>query len=183
VRFLRREGQSLCPSSGSRYAAGELVCRPLDEGFLGGERAINRRQIEDYFFVGYFPYAVAADAAALIAFVSIGLFSHGKGLSLSGYAHDALPVLGGWFAAALLFGLYRRPSAQTLVRTWLVGVTAAIAIRALVLFRLDRDDAVFLLVALCFTFIFVLGARAVLAAVSVRASWRSTTRSAASRSK
>src|SRR5262249_35026948 len=51
-----------------------------------------------------------ADALGILTFATVGLLSHDHALSLSGYARDALPVLGGWFAAALVFGAYRSPS-------------------------------------------------------------------------
>jgi hypothetical protein len=129
----------------------------------------------EYFVGEHFSYVWAADALALVAFVTVGLASHGKGLSATGYARDALPLLGGWFAAAALFRLYSRPSGRALAATWLAGITAGVLVRSLVLFRIDRDDAVFLPVALCFTLLFVLGFRLLVA--SVRAPWRSTTRS------
>ncbi len=101
--------------------------------------------------------AVAADALALVAFVTVGLFNHHGGLSAAGYARDALPILGCWFAAALAFGLYRRPALRTLLATWLAGVTAGVLVRALVVGHLD---GVFLVVALCFTLLFVVAFRA-----------------------
>lgn len=144
------------------------------------DREVTRGQKKrDYLFSEHFGYLWATDALALVAFVTVGLASHGKGLSATGYARDALPLLGGWFAAAGAFKLYRRPSLAALLSTWLAGVTAGVLVRSLVLLRLDRDDAVFLPVALCFTLLFVVGIRILLA--SVRASWPSTTRSEASR--
>ena len=78
-----------------------------------------------------------------------------------GYARDALPVLGGWFAAALVFGAYRNPSTRTLLLTWIVGVPLGILIRALALGRdPDGDQAVFLGISLAFTLLFVLAWRA-----------------------
>ena len=52
--------------------------------------------------------AAACDAAALVLFAVIGLLSHRGGVSGHGLARDALPLLGGWFAAAafaVLLGL------------------------------------------------------------------------------
>ena len=86
-----------------------------------------------------------ADALGILTFATVGLLSHDHALSLTGYARDALPVLGGWFAAALVFGAYRNPSTRTLLLTWIVGVPLGILIRALALGRdLDGDQAVFL---------------------------------------
>jgi hypothetical protein len=113
---------------------------------------------------------VVADAVAIVAFATVGLLSHDHALSATGYARDALPVLGGWYAAALVFGAYRRPSRRTLLATWAAGVTAGILARALVLGReLDGGQAVFLGIALAFTLLFVLAARSALRLVPGRA--------------
>jgi Protein of unknown function (DUF3054) len=103
----------------------------------------------------------AADALGIVAFATLGLFLHDEALSPVGYARDALPVLAGWYAAALAFGAYRRPSWRTLLATWIVGVPAGVLARALVLGRdLDGDQAVFLGITLAFTLLFVVAARA-----------------------
>jgi len=104
--------------------------------------------------------AVASDLVALVAFVTVGLLNHHGGVSATGYARDLLPIGACWFLAAGAFDLYRRPRWSALVETWLTGVTVGILVRALVLWRLDSDDAVFLGVALCFTLLFVLAFRA-----------------------
>jgi hypothetical protein len=102
-----------------------------------------------------------ADALGILAFATVGLLSHDHALSLAGYARDALPVLGGWYAAALVFGGYRTPSARTLLLTWIVGVPLGLLVRALVLGRdLDGGQAVFLGITLAFTLLFVLAFRA-----------------------
>jgi hypothetical protein len=89
------------------------------------------------------------DAAAILVFVTIGLLSHHGDLTLRGYARDALPFLGCWFGAALVFRLYTRPGRWRLVATWAVGVPAAVLVRALVLGRgLGGKEAAFLLVSL-----------------------------------
>jgi hypothetical protein len=104
--------------------------------------------------------AVAADVLALVAFVTVGLWNHKGGLSATGYARDLLPIAGCWLLAAGAFDLYKRPTVRALLLTWLTGVTAGVAIRQLVLWELKGDDAVFLVVALCFTLLFVLVFRA-----------------------
>jgi hypothetical protein len=105
-----------------------------------------------------------ADAVALLVFVTVGLLSHHGGVSLAGYARDALPFLGCWFAAAAIFGLYRHPTRGALLKTWAVGITAGVLVRQLVVWSLHWDDLVFLVVALTFTLVFVLLARAFLVA-------------------
>lgn len=104
--------------------------------------------------------AAAADVVAIVVFVTIGLASHGKTLSTSGYARDALPLLGCWFAAALVFGLYRRPALRALLATWLAGIAAGVGVRALVVSDASSEQLTFLGVALAFTLLFVLAARA-----------------------
>jgi hypothetical protein len=112
--------------------------------------------------------AVTADMLALIAFVTVGLFNHHGGVSAAGYARDILPIAGCWLVAAGAFDLYKRPRWRALLSTWLVGVTAGVLVRALVRWRLDGGDAVFLPVALCFSLLFVLGFRAVVSFAAPR---------------
>lgn len=111
------------------------------------------------------PRALAlSDAAALVLFSVFGLLSHHGGISAAGLARDALPLLAGWFAAALLFGTYRRRSLRALLLAWAVGVPLGVALRALVLGRaLEGREATFLGVALAFTLVFVLVLRVALA--------------------
>jgi len=105
--------------------------------------------------------AVATDMLALFAFVTVGLFNHDGGVSATGCARDILPIAGCWLLAAGAFDLYKRPRPRALLATWLVGVTAGVLVRALVRWRFDGGDAVFLPVALCFSLLFVLAFRAV----------------------
>jgi hypothetical protein len=110
-----------------------------------------------------------ADALGILAFATVGLLSHDHALSVSGYARDALPVLVGWFAAALVFGAYRNPSTRTLLATWIVGVPLGILGRALVFGRdLDGGQAVFVGIALAFTLLFVLAFRSMLGLLARR---------------
>ena len=104
---------------------------------------------------------ILTDAIALVVFVTVGLLSHHGGVSAAGYARDALPLLACWFAAAAAFRLYSHPSRGALLRTWAVGVTAGVAVRQLVVWSLAGKDAVFLVVALTFTLLFVLLGRGV----------------------
>ena len=112
--------------------------------------------------------AVVADVLALFAFVTVGLINHHGGLSATGYARDIIPIAGCWLLAAGAFDLYKRPRRRALLATWLVGVTAGVLLRALVRWRLDGGDAVFLPVALCFSLLFVLGFRAVVSFAAPR---------------
>ena len=109
-----------------------------------------------------------ADALGILVFATVGLVSHDE-FGLAGYARDALPLLGGWFAAALVFGAYRSPSTRTLLLTWIVGVPLGLLVRALVLDRdFDGDQAVFLGISLAFTLLFVAACRAALGLLARR---------------
>ena len=100
------------------------------------------------------------DAAAIVLFTTIGLISHHKGLSPAGYARDALPLLGGWFGASLLFHPYADRGKLRVLATWAVGVPAGVLLRALVLGRsLNGKEAAFLAVALVTIGIFVAALR------------------------
>jgi hypothetical protein len=114
------------------------------------------------------PWVLAlSDGAALALFSVVGLLSHDGTVSAAGLARDALPLLAGWFAAALLFRTYRGRSVRTLFLAWIVGVPLGVALRAVVLGRaFDGREAAFLGVALTFTLLFVVALRA---AVSLRA--------------
>jgi hypothetical protein len=93
-------------------------------------------------------------------FAVVGLLSHHA--SLSAFARDAFPLLGGWFAVALATRLYERFSIRRLLLTWAVGIAAGVLVRALILGRhLDRHQAAFLATSLVFTLLFVLALRAV----------------------
>jgi hypothetical protein len=104
--------------------------------------------------------AIASDAAGIVVFAIVGLISHRA--SPLAFFHDALPLLGGWFAAAFALRLYVRPTVARLLATWAIGITAGVLVRALILGRhLGRHEAAFLAVSLVFTLLFVLAARAV----------------------
>ena len=113
--------------------------------------------------------AAISDGLAILVFVTIGLLSHEHGLHATGYARDALPFLGCWFAAALGFHLYARPSFGRLAATWAVGVPAAVLVRALVLGRswAGRRRA-FLIVSLVTVGVLVTAFRLVLTLLSSR---------------
>lgn len=102
--------------------------------------------------------AIAVDATAIVVFAIVGLASHGA--SATHFVRDALPLLGGWFAAALVTRLYARPSIPRLLATWAGGITAGVLVRALILGRtLNGHEAAFLAVSLVFTLVFVVALR------------------------
>jgi hypothetical protein len=83
-----------------------------------------------------------AGAAAILIFATIGQLTHEGGVSAGGYAADVLPLLGCWLAAAWRTGRF--------VPTWLLGVTAGVAIRMAVLGHYRWSELSFLAVALVF---------------------------------
>ena len=113
----------------------------------------------------------AADAAAIVVFAAIGQLSHHGGVSAAGFARDALPILTGWFATGAVFRVYARRDACAFVLTWLVGVTAGVALRALVLGRpANGHEAAFLVTSLVFTLLLIGACRALTRAlVTMRA--------------
>lgn len=112
----------------------------------------------------------ATDAVAIVAFVTVGLVSHKHGVNATGYARDALPILGAWFGTAALLGTYTRGGLRRLLATWAVAVPVGVLIRGLMLGRsLDADQLEFLGVALVFSLLFVLVLRSALAAGLARA--------------
>jgi hypothetical protein len=111
--------------------------------------------------------AAASDAAAIVVFAFVGLVSHGA--SVGAFAHDALPLLFGWFAVALAVQLYARPSVRRLLVAWSVGISAGVLLRALILSRdLNGKQAAFLGTSLVFTLLFVLALRAATALLRQR---------------
>ena len=79
---------------------------------------------------------------AILLFATIGQLSHHGGVTAGGYAADALPLLGCWLAAAW--------ATRRFVPTWLVGVTAGVAIRMVVLSHYRWNELAFLCVAVAF---------------------------------
>ena len=84
------------------------------------------------------------------------MLTHGS--SVMALVRDLLLFLGCWFAVALAIRLYARPNWTRLLATWLTGITAAVLIRATIVGHWAGD---FYGIALAFTLLFVLAARAV----------------------
>ncbi len=105
-----------------------------------------------------------SDTVAILVFATVGLVSHDHGLSATGYARDALPILGAWFAAALLLRTYVVQRPRRVLATWAIAVPVGILIRALVLGRsLDGKEATFLGVALVSILLVVVALRSLVA--------------------
>lgn len=107
--------------------------------------------------------AAAWDAAALLVFVVVGVLNHGA--SAGAFGRDLASILGGWFAAALVFRLYRRGGPWRLAATWLIGVSGGVLIRAAIVGHVAYD---FWAVALAFTALFVLAERGLRRATRAR---------------
>lgn len=110
------------------------------------------------------PVATAAvDAAALIAFVVVGVLQHGAGLSLAALARTGAPLLASWFLVSPVVGTYRRPGWVTAVLTWAVAVPLGLVLRSAIRGGpWGRGLVTFGAVALAFTLVFVLGGRLLL---------------------
>ena len=110
------------------------------------------------------PAVVAGcDAAALTAFVIVGLLSHTGSIPLGSLAATLIPLLASWMAAAASVGLYSYPRPAALLVTWLVGVPLGVLIRAVILERpANTREAAFLAASLVFTLLFVCVPRAAL---------------------
>jgi hypothetical protein len=107
-----------------------------------------------------------ADLLALLAFVVVGVLSHEHELAVRALAHDAVPLVGGWFAVAAVSRSYRRGGVRQLL-PWCVGLPLGVLARALWLDHpLDAKQGAFLAVTLLFGGAFVLVGRGVLRLVS-----------------
>jgi hypothetical protein len=103
-----------------------------------------------------------ADLAGLLAFVLVGVLSHEHALPLRALAHDAVPIVGGWFAVAAATRSYARGGWWQLL-PWCVGLPLGVLARALWLGHpLDGKQAAFLVTTLLFGGAFVLAGRGVL---------------------
>jgi hypothetical protein len=87
-------------------------------------------------------------------FVVIGVLTHDA--SATAFVRDALCILGGWFAVAVAVRLYARAGWWRLAVTWLVGISAGVAVRAAIV---GHWPGAFYGIALAFTLLFVLVAR------------------------
>jgi len=83
-----------------------------------------------------------AGVVAILVFATIGQLSHHGGVSAGGYAADAIPLLCCWVVAAWW--------TRRFVPTWLLGVTAGVAVRMVVLSHYRWSELAFLAVALVF---------------------------------
>lgn len=102
------------------------------------------------------------DVVLVLAFVMIGRASHHDGGGLAGLAGTAWPFLAGLAAGEIATRAWRRPAALAIgVGVWLSTVAVGMALRVV---AGQGTELVFILVALAFLGLFLLGWR-VLAAV------------------
>ena len=118
--------------------------------------------------------AAVLDVASVLVFVVIGRASHNDGESIPGVASTAWPFLAGLAAGWLVARVWRRPMAvvPSGVAAWLGTVAVGMALRVVG----GQGTAVsFIIVALCFLGLFLLGWR-LLARLLPRWTTRATTR-------
>jgi Protein of unknown function (DUF3054) len=115
-----------------------------------------------------------ADAAALLAFVAVGLRSHRIGAIVEVAARNAVPLAAAWSVVSLAVGTYRRRDVASLALTWAVAVPIALLARTWwVGSPQGTRIALFIAVGLAFTALFLLIGRLVVAAsTSARPGWR-----------
>lgn len=75
------------------------------------------------------------DVGALLAFALIGLASHEEGIGARGLLRDWVPIAVCYAGAAVLAHAWTRPGWVTLLRAWLVGITAGVLVRGVALGR------------------------------------------------
>ncbi len=70
-----------------------------------------------------------ADMLALVAFVGVGLRSHGIGAVAEVAARNALPLAVMWTAVGAAVGTYRRRDLASLLVTWVIAIPLALLAR------------------------------------------------------
>jgi FtsH-binding integral membrane protein len=111
--------------------------------------------------------AAVIDVCCVIAFVAIGRASHHHGESAGGLASTAWPFLAGLAAGLLASRAWRRPAA--LVPAGLGAWLGAVAVGMLLRVLAGQGTAMaFIVVALAFLGLFLLGWRALAAAAGAR---------------
>ena len=97
-----------------------------------------------------------ADAAALVAFVVIGIRGH-QGRTVEGFLRTAVPLLGAWFLVAWAARTYHRPGWRSLVKNWIVAVPVGLLVRTVIVGSpRGARILVFVAVGLAFTALFLI---------------------------
>jgi len=110
---------------------------------------------------------VVLDVCAVLAFVAIGRHTHHDGDTLAGVAYTAGPFLAGLAIGLLAVRAWRRPLAlvPTGLGAWLGAAAVGMVIRVL---AGQGTAAAFIVVALAFLGLFILGWRIVVRIVGTR---------------
>jgi hypothetical protein len=104
--------------------------------------------------------AIVIDSVALVGFVLIGLREHSETPGAVLILRNAVPILASWFPVALATGAYRTLDVGALLSTWIVAIPTAVLARSLwVGTPTGGRFAIFLLIALGFTLLFLLAGR------------------------
>jgi hypothetical protein len=116
--------------------------------------------------------AAVADACCVLLFVVIGRASHAKGESLAGVASTSWPFLAGLAAGWLASRAWRRPAGLLPgAAAWLATVAVGMVLRVLA----GQGTAVsFIIVALIFLGLFLLGWRLLVRWAGRRGAWASS---------
>jgi len=117
---------------------------------------------------------VATDAAALLAFVAIGMRSHQIGVILEVAARNVVPLAVTWGLVSVVAGTYRRRDLVSLLTTWAIAVPLGLLARTWwVGSPRGGRIAVFLGVGLVSTLVLLMIGRGIAAAISrTRPVWR-----------
>jgi len=112
------------------------------------------------------PVAAIVDVCCVLAFVTIGRASHHDGETIGGVASTAWPFLAGLAIGLLVTRAWRRPAAivPAGLGAWLGTVTFGMVLRVL---AGQGTAGAFIVVALAFLGLFLLGWRAVTAVTAV----------------
>ncbi|HUZ22562.1 MAG TPA: DUF3054 domain-containing protein [Streptosporangiaceae bacterium] len=107
------------------------------------------------------------DVCSVLAFVAIGRHTHHDGATLAGLWHTAWPFLAGLAVGLIGSRAWRRPLAivPSGMGAWLGAAAVGMAIRVL---AGQGTAAAFIIVALAFLALFLLGWRVVLRIVTIR---------------
>ena len=113
--------------------------------------------------------ALLLDVACVLAFVVIGRANHAEAASVTGLARTAWPFLAGLAAGLAVTRAWRRPAAivPAGLGAWLGTVGVGMALRVV---SGQGTAAAFIVVALAFLGLFMLGWRAAVAMATARAS-------------
>ena len=104
--------------------------------------------------------AVLIDSAALVGFVLLGVHEHSETSGAVLILRNVLPILASWFPVALATGAYRTLDLGSMLSTWIVAIPTAVAARSLWIGSPTGGRfAIFLLIALGFTLLFLLAGR------------------------